>query len=211
MKVIALNGSPKANGNTAYAIKVVFEQLEAAGIETEILPVGNQTIKGCTGCGMCFRNKDEKCIITGDVVNEYIQKMKDADGLLFASPVYWAGMNGTMKSFLDRVFYVAGANGSLFRNKVGASVTAVRRSGGLPSFHQMNTYINYSEMVMPNSNYWNVIHGTMPGDAEKDEEGKQIMRVLGKNMAWIMQMIEQTKDTVKRPEPEKKIMTNFIR
>lgn len=211
MKVLAINGSPKAKGNTAYAIQIVLAELEKSGIETEILTIGNKTINGCTGCGMCFRNKDEKCIIKGDDLNDWIQKMKEADGLIFGSPVYYAALNGTMKAFMDRAFYVAGANGNLFRHKAGASVVAVRRSGGLPTFNQLNNFINYSEMVVPSSNYWNVIYGTMPGDAAKDEEGKQIMRILGRNMAWVLKMIDATKDTISKPESERKVMTNFIR
>lgn len=211
MKVLAINGSPKTKGNTAYAIQLVLDELEKSGIETEIITIGNKTIKGCTGCGLCFRNKDEKCVIKGDELNGWIQKMKEADGLIFGSPVYYAALNGTMKAFMDRAFYVAGANKNLFRHKVGAAVVAVRRSGGLPTFNQLNNFINYSEMVVPTANYWNVIHGTMPGDATKDEEGKQIMRILGKNMAWLLQMIDASKDTITKPEAERKIMTNFIR
>lgn len=211
MKVLAINGSPKPNGNTAYAIQLVLDELEKEGIETEIITIGNKTIKGCTGCGMCFRNRDEKCIIKGDDLNEWIQKMKDADGLIFGSPVFYAAMNGTMKAFMDRAFYVAGANGSMFRHKAGAAVVAVRRSGGLPALNQLNNFINYSEMVMPTSNYWHVIHGLKPGDAAQDEEGIQIMRILGKNMAWMMKMIEATKDSVPRPAAERKVMTNFVR
>ncbi|MFO7896232.1 MAG: flavodoxin family protein [Candidatus Cloacimonadales bacterium] len=211
MKVLAINGSPKNKGNTAYAIQLVLDELEKTGIETEIITIGNKTIKGCTGCGLCFRNKDEKCVIKGDELNEWIQKMKEADGLIFGSPVYYAALNGTMKAFMDRAFYVAGANKNLFRHKAAAAVVAVRRSGGLPTFNQLNNFINYSEMVVPTANYWNIIHGTMPGDAAKDEEGKQIMRTLGKNMAWVLQMIEATKDTIAKPQAERKIMTNFIR
>jgi len=211
MKVLAINGSPHAQGNTAYAIQLVLEELEKQAFETEIFTIGNHTIKGCTGCGMCFRNKDEKCIIKGDELNDWIQKMIQADGLIFASPVYYAAINGTMKAFMDRAFYVAGANKNLFRHKVGASIVAVRRSGGLPTFNQLNNYLNYSEMVIPTANYWNVIHGTVPGDAAQDAEGKQIMRTLGKNMAWVLKMINSTKDEIARPEAERKVMTNFIR
>jgi len=208
MKVVAINGSPKANGNTAYAIKVVFEQLESEGIETEIIHVGNQIVRGCAGCNMCAKNQDEKCVLKGDKLNEWLQIMKDADGLIFASPIYFSGVAGTMKSFMDRAFYVAGVNGSMFRHKVGASVVAVRRTGGMPAFQELNNYIHYSEMVVSTSNYWNVIHGTMPGDAEKDLEGNQIMRMLGKNMAWLLKSLNQS--TVPKPEAEKKIFTNFI-
>jgi len=211
MKVLAINGSPKPNGNTAFAIQTVLAELEKEGIETEILTIGSKPIKGCTGCNMCFRNRDEKCIIKDDDLNDIMQKMKKADGLLFGSPVFYAAMNGTLKAFMDRAFYVAGANNNLFRHKVGAAVVAVRRSGGLPTLNQMNNFINYSEMAMPTSNYWHVIHGLKPGEAQQDEEGIQIMRVLGKNMAWMLKMIDATKDSIPKPELERKVMTNFVR
>ncbi len=211
MKVIAINGSPKAEGNTFHALNTVLTELNNQGIETEIIHVGNKSIRGCMGCGQCVKNMNEKCALSDDIVNDSIQKLKEADGILLGSPVYYAGVNGTMKSFLDRVFYVAGVNKGLFRHKVGASVAAVRRSGGLPTYHQLNHYINYSEMIMPSANYWNVIHGAKPGEALKDDEGVQIMRVLGKNMAWVLKLVENGKDKVEAPEPERKSWTNFIR
>lgn len=210
MKVVLFNGSPKKEGNTYHAIKLVEAELQNEGIETEIVHIGAKALGGCTACGMCRKNKDEKCIID-DGVNEWIQIMKEADGMILASPVHYSAISGSMKSFLDRAFYVSGSNGNLFRHKVGAGIVAVRRSGGMPAFNQLNTYINYSEMIMPTSNYWNVIHGTTPGEVNSDEEGKQIMRVLGKNMAWIMKLVEAGKDTVSRPEQEKKSYMNFIR
>ena len=209
MKVVAFNGSPRKEGNTYHAIKMVADELEKEGIEVEIIHVGNKTIKGCLACGACARNKNEKCITENDEVNEWIQKMKEADGILLGSPVHYSAIAGTMKSFLDRAFYVA--NTGMFKNKVGASVVAVRRSGGVTTFNQLNNYINYAEMLMPSSNYWNVIHGTKPGDAMEDEEGKQIMRVLGKNMAYLLKLVQNGKGTVEAPEREKKVFTNFIR
>lgn len=211
MKVIAFNGSPRKNGNTFHAIKLVTDELEKEGIETEIVHVGGKTIKGCMGCGICGKRQDEKCVYAKDNVNDWIQKMKEADGILLSSPVYFAAINGTMKSFLDRAFMVTGVNNYMLRHKAGASVIAVRRSGGLPAFEQLNNYLNYSEMVLPTSNYWNIAHGLRPGDMESDEEGKQIMRVLGKNMAWLLKLIEHGKDTVKAPEQESKTYMNFIR
>ncbi|WP_461643322.1 flavodoxin family protein [Labilibaculum euxinus] len=211
MKVVAFNGSPKKEGNTYHALKLVTEQLELQGIETEIVHVGNKGVKGCIACGQCAKNKDEKCVLTGDDVNIWIQKMKEADGILLGSPVHYASLGANMKSFLDRAFYVSGANGNLFRHKVGASVVAVRRSGGLPTFNELNNYLNYSEMMVPTSNYWNVIHGTTPGEVLQDEEGMQIMRVLGRNMAYLLQLIDQGKNKVEAPLQEKKIYTSFIR
>ncbi len=211
MKVIAFNGSPRKEGNTYHALRMVTDVLKNEDIQTEIIQVGDKKIQGCLGCGNCARNKDERCVIQGDDVNEWVQKMKTADGILLGSPVHYSGVSGTMKSFLDRAFMVAGVNGGLLRHKVGACVSAVRRSGGLPAFNQLNVYLLYSEMVIPASNYWNVIHGTKPADALEDEEGKQIMRTLGKNMAWLMKSLENSRGTVLPPEKEKKRYTNFIR
>jgi len=210
MKVLAFNGSPHKEGNTYHAIKIVLDELEKEGVETEIVHVGNKSIRGCTACNQCVKNKNEKCVLPGDEVNEWIQKMKAADGIIFGSPVHYAALGATMKSFLDRAFYVAGVNGGIFRHKVAASVVAVRRSGGVATFGQLNNYITYSEMLMPTSNYWNVIHGTRPGEALQDQEGVQIMRVLGKNMAWLLKLVENGKSTVKEPEREDKIFMNFI-
>ncbi|GAU77883.1 flavodoxin family protein [Fusibacter sp. 3D3] len=208
MKVIAINGSPKKEGNTYHAIQLVAEELKNENIEVEIIHVGNQVIRGCLACNACMKNKDGKCIIDNDPVNEVIQKMKEADGILLGSPVHYAAVSGTMKSFLDRAFY---AGSGLFRHKVGAAVVAVRRSGGVPTFNQLNNFINYAEMAMPSSNYWNVIHGGAPGEVLQDEEGKQIMRVLGKNMAWLMKTIENGKQAIPAPEREPKTYMSFIR
>jgi multimeric flavodoxin WrbA len=190
---------------------MVGSKLNEQGIEFEILHVGNKAIRGCLTCGKCKKTADEKCTITGDPVNDYIQVMKNADGLILAAPVYYAGIPGTMKCFLDRVFYVSGSNGGLFRHKAGASVVAVRRTGGSATFDSLNHYITYSGMVMATSNYWNVIHGRLPGEVVLDEEGVQIMEVLGSNMAWILKMMEATRENVPAPAPVPKVMTHFIR
>lgn len=208
MKVVAINGSPKAEGNTYNALKLVTDELEKQGIETEIIHIGNKNIRGCLACGACYMNKNERCAIE-DEVNAVIQKLKSADGIVIGSPVYYASISGTLKSFLDRTFYVAGANGGLFRHKVGASVVAVRRSGEVATFDHLNHYFTITEMFIASSNYWNVIHGRMPGEALQDEEGVQTMRVLAKNMAFLMKSIEQNKENL--PQKETKIMTNFIR
>lgn len=208
MNVIAINGSPKAEGNTYHGLKIVCESLENEGISTEIIHVGNKNIRGCIACGGCTKNKDEKCVID-DEVNEIIQKLKKADGILIGSPVYYASMAGTMKCFLDRAFYVASANGGLYRHKVGASVVAVRRSGEVATFDHLNHYFTIGEMFLAASSYWNVIHGRLPGEAIQDEEGVQTMRVLGKNMAFLIKAIDKSKADL--PEKEQKIMTSFIR
>lgn len=211
MKVVAFNGSPKKNGNTNKSIEIVAKELEKENIEVEIIHVGNKLIRGCLACGGCSRNKNERCVIETDEVNEWIAKMKEADGIILGSPVHYSAIGGTMKSFLDRAFLVASANNGMFRHKVGASVVAVRRSGGVPTFDQLNNYINYSEMLMPTSNYWNVAHGGAPGEVVKDDEGMQIMRVLGKNMAWLMKLVEFGKDHVEAPKREDKTFMNFVR
>ncbi len=211
MKVIAFNGSPNKEGNTYHGLKLVTAELEKEGIETEIIHVGNKAIRGCLACGQCAKNQSETCSTSNDQVNEWIQKMKAADGILLGSPVHYSAIAGTMKSFLDRAFYVAGVNNGMLRHKVGASVVAVRRSGGLPTFNQLNNYLNYSEMLIPTSNYWNVIHGATPGEALQDEEGVQIMRILGKNMAWLLKLVQNGKETIKAPAKEAKTKMSFIR
>lgn len=211
MKVIAFNGSPRHEGNTWHALKMVTEALENEGIDTEILQVGNRAIRGCTACYQCVKNKNERCVLPDDGVNEFIQKMRAADGILLGSPVHYAAIGGTMKSFLDRAFFVCSANNGLLRHKVGASVVAVRRSGGIPAFDQLNNFLNYAEMLIPTSNYWNVIHGRDPGEVLQDQEGVQIMQVLGKNMAWLMKLVEHGKGSITPPEPAAKIYFNFIR
>lgn len=211
MKAVAFNGSPNAEGNTYQAIKLVADELGKEGITAEIVHVGNKSIRGCTACNKCAVNKNEECVLPGDEVNVWIQKMKYADGIIFGAPVHYSSIGATMKAFLDRAFYVTGNNNGLLRHKVAAAVVAVRRTGGIEAFAQLNNYISYSEMIIPTSNYWNVIYGTKPGDALQDLEGVQIMRILGKNMAWLMKIIENGKEVIKAPESENKIFMNFIR
>lgn len=211
MKVIAINGSPHAQGNTFHALSVAGAQLAEAGIDFEILHIGHRLIHGCIGCGNCRKALDERCHLKDDGVNEAIQKMKEADGIILGSPVHFAGIAGTMKCFLDRAFYVAGSNGGLFRNKVAAAVVAVRRTGGSMTFDSLNHYLLYSEMLIATSNYWNIIHGRMPGEVLQDEEGVQIMQVLAKNMIWQLKMREATKESIPAPTPTAKVMTSFIR
>jgi multimeric flavodoxin WrbA len=211
MKVIAINGSPNKEGNTFHALKMVGNELKTGGIEFEILHIGHKMIHGCTACGKCAVNKDEKCVLKTDDLNVWIQQIKSADGIIIASPVHYSGIAGTMKSFLDRAFYVAGVNGSLFRQKVAAAVVAVRRSGGSATFDSLNHYLTYSEMIIATSNYWNIIHGRSAGEVSQDGEGKQIMWVLGKNMAWLLKMKEATSAIIEAPKAVKKEYTHFIR
>lgn len=209
MKVIAINGSPRKEGNTSHAIQMVGDVLKKHDIDLEVIQVGNQSISGCLACNACAKSRDEKCVIKGDQVNEWIQKMKEADGIILASPVHYASIAGNMKSFLDRAFYVAGMNGGLFRHKVATSLVAVRRSGGMPTFNELNNYINYSEMFVATSNYWHVIHGNRKGEVLKDEEGVQVMEVLGENMAYLMHTLNNSK--IEKPAPVRKAYMSFIR
>ena len=211
MKVLAFNGSPNKNGNTYEAIKAVAKELEKENIEVEIIHVGNKVIRGCLACGGCSKNLNQKCVIQNDEVNEWIQKMSKADGIILGSPVHYSAIAGTMKSFLDRAFLVTSVNGGMLRHKVGASVVAVRRAGGIPVFDQLNNYINYSEMAMPTSNYWNVVFGNEPGEAAQDKEGMQIMSILGKNMSWLMKLVDFGKNKIEESQSEDKVFMNFIR
>lgn len=211
MKVIAINGSPKKEGNTFHALSMVGDEIKAASIEFEILHIGHKLIHGCTACGNCSINKDEKCIIETDDLNLWLQKIKQADGIIIGSPVYYSGIAGTLKCFLDRLFYISGANGNLFRQKVAAAVVAVRRTGGSVTFDNLNHYLTYNEMIIATSNYWNVIHGRSPGEVCQDIEGRQIMRVLGKNVAWLLKMKEASSLTIEAPKSEKKDYMHFIR
>ena len=189
MKVVAINGSPNKKGNTAYALNTVIEVLEQEGVQTQLLHIGKDPIHGCIGCGVCMQKVNRQCRFTEDCTNEYIEAMAQADGILLGSPVYYAGVAGSMKAFLDRAFLVSMANNGLFRLKAGAAVAAVRRAGSVITVDQLNKYFSISEMIMPTSNYWNEIHGMMPGEAAQDAEGVQCMRVLGANMAWLLKKI----------------------
>jgi multimeric flavodoxin WrbA len=211
MKVVAINGSPHKEGNTYHALRMVGSKLEENGIEFEIIHVGNKDIRGCMACGKCRKTQDSKCSMNSDPLNEWIPRIKEADGIIISSPVYFSGVAGTMKSFLDRLFYVSLSNGNFFRHKVGAAVVAVRRTGGSSTLDTLNHYLSYSEMMLANSSYWNIIHGTVPGDANQDLEGVQIMETLGENMAWQLKMREATKDSIPAPARKQKVMTSFIR
>ena len=207
MKVVAFNGSPRKEGNTYTAIKIITDKLQSAGIDIEIIQVGNKLIRGCLACGQCSDKMNERCVID-DEVNGWIQAMKDADGIILGSPTYSSAIAGTMKSFLDRAFYVTHVNESMLRHKVGVAVAAARRSGGVHTFNQLNNYLNYSEMIIPTSVYWNVIHGSNPGEAIEDKEGVQIMEILGENMAMAL---KQKETDIKKPPHQPRVSMNFIR
>jgi multimeric flavodoxin WrbA len=211
MKVIAINGSPRKDGNCGRSLARLGEGLVKEGIGFEVLHVGAEAIRGCTACGSCGKRRDGTCVFADDAVNGGIQKMRAADGIVLASPVYYSGVAGTMKSFLDRACYVAGASGGFFRHKVGAALVSVRRSGGSAALDCLNHYLSYSEMIVATSNYWNIVHGAKPGEAEQDAEGLQIVDVLATNLAWILKMREATRDSLPEPPRSDKVYTNFVR
>ncbi|MBE5781289.1 MAG: flavodoxin family protein [Clostridiales bacterium] len=208
MKVVAINGSPKEKGNTYHAIKTMADVLSTHGIETEILHVGGQVIRGCMACSGCRKSEGNLCVLPGDCVAEYTKKMLEADGIILGSPVYYGGIAGTMKSFLDRVFY---GNSSNMRHKVGYAVTAVRRAGAVPTFQQLCSYLNLGEMIIAPSVYWGVGYGRLPGEITGDEEGEDTLTIAAENMAWLLKMKEATKDTILPPAQKTKRLTNFIR
>ena len=206
MKVLLLNGSPKPNGNTAFALSQMADVFFSLGVETEILQVGSQLIRGCTGCGSCYKTK--KCVFD-DLVNETADKLPSYDGIVIGSPVYYASPNGTLLSFLDRLFYSTGHIDK--RMKVGASVVCARRGGCSAAMDVLNKYFTISSMPVASSTYWNQIHGAKPGEAAMDAEGIRTMRNLAKNMVFLMKAIAAEKAENGLPEPEPKAFTNFIR
>lgn len=206
MKVLLINGSPKANGNTAFALARMEEIFHAAGVETETIQVGSQLIRGCIGCASCY--KQHKCIFD-DLVNETAEKLEAADGIVLGSPVYYASPNGTLLSFLDRLFYSTGHIDK--RMKIGAAVVCARRGGCTASMDVLNKYFGISGMPTAGSSYWNIIHGAKPGEAAQDAEGVRTLRNLAKNMVFLMTAVAAEKEKAGLPEPEAKAFTNFIR
>ena len=212
MKVIAINGSPKNNGNTAQALQVLLSEVQKKGIETELVTIGNKMIHGCIGCGKCREAQNSTCItFPNDPVNELLPKLVSADAIVLGSPTYFAGVNGTMKSFLDRAFYVSHVNGKLFRLKYGTAVVVLRRGGGTAAFDELNKYFQISEMTIASGCYWSAIHGLVPGELLQDLEGLRVLRVQGRNLAYLLQLAEHGKEYVPLPEQEEPVSTNFIR
>jgi len=206
MKVLLINGSPHKEGNTAFALQQMEDIFLQAGIETETLQVGSQAIRGCIGCGSCY--KTHRCVFE-DLVNEAAVKLQDADGVVVGSPVYYASPNGTLLSFLDRLLYSTGHIDK--RMKVGAGIVCARRGGCTAAMDVLNKYFTISSMPVASSTYWNQIHGAKPGEAALDAEGIRTMRNLAKNMVFMMNAFAAEKESRGLPEPEKKAFTNFIR
>lgn len=205
MKVLMINGSPHKNGNTSIALGEMEKIFAQEGIETEILHVGNKDIRGCIACHSCM--KKGKCTFD-DIVNEAAPKFEESDGLVVASPVYYASANATLIAFLDRLFYSTGFDKTM---KVGASVVAARRGGSSATFDELNKYFTISGMPVASSQYWNSIHGREQGEAMQDEEGLQTMRTLARNMSFLIKSIALGKEKYGLPEKEPFVHTNFIR
>ncbi len=205
MNVLILNGSPRQNGNTTRALRELETVLIAEGMTTETVQVGQLAVRGCLGCGTCY--KAGKCVID-DIVNELASKFEAADALVVASPVYYASANGTLVSLLDRLFYSTHFDK---RMKVGASVAVARRGGCSATFDQLNKYFTISGMPIASSQYWNSVHGAKAGECEADGEGLQTMRTLGHNMAFLVKSIDLGRKAYGLPEKEGKIATNFVR
>lgn len=205
MKVLMINGSPRAKGNTYIALHEMEKIFSENGVETEIVQVGNKDIRGCIACGSCAEKG--KCVFD-DMVNETASKFEECDGLVIASPVYYASANATLIAFLDRLFYSTHFDKTM---KVGASVVAARRGGLSSTFDELNKYFTITGMPVASSQYWNSIHGGIPGEAQQDEEGLQTMRTLAKNMTFLMKSIQLGKEKFGLPEKEDHLWTNFIR
>ena len=189
MKVIAFNGSGRENGNTAILLETVLAELSQEGIETEFIQLSGKSLQGCVACYKCFKNRDQKCSVTTDNLNEYLAKMIESDGILLGSPVYFTDVTAGMKALIDRCGLVSTANGGLFKRKVGAAVVAVRRAGAIRTFGTLNHLFLYNEMIVPGSTYWNVGIGRDPGQVRDDPEGIQTMKNLGKNMTWLIKKL----------------------
>ena len=205
MKVLLINGSPRARGNTALALGEMEKIFALEGVETEIIHVGNKPVRGCVACGGC--GKKGACVFD-DIVNETAPKFEAADGLVVASPVYYASANATLIAFLDRLFYSTRFDKTM---KVGASVVVCRRGGASATFDELNKYFTICGMPVVSSQYWNSLHGSAPGEAEADEEGLQTVRTLARNMAFLMKSIALGKEEYGLPEAEQGPFTNFIR
>jgi len=191
LKVVAFNGSARKDGNTAILVNEVFRALKKEKIKTELIQLAGKKIRGCIACGKCFERQDKMCAVKADIANECIEKMLDADGIILASPTYFADVSAEMKALIDRAGYVAKANDDMFRRKVGAAVVAVRRGGAIHAFDTMNHFFFISQMVVPGSSYWNVGIGRAAGEVSEDEEGLMTMKVLGENMAWLLKKLEE--------------------
>ena len=189
MKVVAFNGSARKDGNTAILIGYVSRELEKQGVETELIQLSGSRIHGCIACMKCFENKDQRCSVKDDIVNDCIEKMLAADGIILGSPTYFANVSTEMKALIDRAGMVSRANNDMLARKVGVAVVAVRRAGAIHVFNSINHFFFIGQMVVPGSSYWNLGMGRQKGEVEKDDEGIQTMKKLGRNMAWLLKKL----------------------
>jgi len=189
MKVVAFNGSARKDGNTAILIGYVLKELEKENIETELVQFSGSRIHGCIACMKCFENKDKRCSVKDDIANDCIEKMKAADGIILGSPTYFANVSTEMKALIDRAGMVSRANSDMLARKVGAAVVAVRRAGAIHVFNSINHFFFIGQMIVPGSSYWNLGMGRQKGEVEKDDEGIETMKHLGRNMAWLLKKL----------------------
>ncbi len=186
MRVVAFNGSARVDGNTAILLRACLQELEAEGVETELVQIGVRNVAGCIACYKCMETLDGTCAVKNDPVNEWIGLMKDADGIIFGSPVYFSDLTARLKALIERAGMVARVNGDMLKRKPGAAVVAVRRGGAVHAFDSINHFFTISQMIIVGSNYWNLGIGRNIGEVESDEEGLETMRVLGRNLAWLL-------------------------
>ena len=192
MKVVAFNGSPRANGNTAQSLQIVLKELEKEGISTELVQLGGKKVFGSLACGKCYENRDNRCSRKDDELNTFIQKMNEADGILIGSPTYFSNVSTEVKALIDRCGFVNKANeGKILRGKVGAAVVSVRRAGSNFTYAAINFFFGIAEMIIPGSSYWNMTLALEPGDVQKDEEGIRTFETLGRNMAKLLKQIHR--------------------
>jgi len=189
MKVFAVNGSARKDGNTAILLSTVMGELNREGIDTEMVQLAGQQLHGCLACYKCFKNKNKRCIQDKDVLNSLIEKMLEADGVLIGSPTYFSDVSANIRALIERIGFVGRANDYMLKRKVGAGVVAVRRAGAIPAFSSLNLFFCYMQMIIPGSSYWNIGIGMNPGDVKNDAEGIQTMETLGQNMAWLMKSV----------------------
>ena len=206
MKVIAINGSPRKEGNTEQILQMISNEFAKENIQMEIINIGADNIHGCIACGYC--SEHQECVFKNDKVNETVKKIMNADGFILAAPTYYGGIPGTMKSFLDRLFF---SGMGKFRDKIATAVSVARRAGEIDVLHQLTNFLQLSEVIIPPSQYWTALYGMNAGEFEKDEEGIQTICQNIRYMIWIMKMIEETKEKITPPNVENRIMTNFIK
>jgi multimeric flavodoxin WrbA len=208
MKVIAVNGSSKSDGNTAHVLRAMMDVLKEEGIDSELIQVGGQLIHGCVGCGYCGTSERNLCVFKDGIVDDAALKLREAEGIILGAPTYYAGIPGDMKAFLDRVFF---SSSRYFKYKVGTGVTVVRRAGGVDVVHQLMNFFNLAETITPPSQYWTVAYGMDKGEVLQDSEGMQTVRKNARAMAWLIKVINASKETIPPPKKEAREFMNFIR